>query len=66
MCGTGRRGRWSGERAATLVIGPVFVHGIATRTLAGLRAHAERGLVDGWRIMSFDGGSEWLNGGEWR
>ena len=38
---------WSkaGESAATLVIGPVFVHGIASRTLAGLAAHAERGLV---------------------
>jgi ribosome-associated toxin RatA of RatAB toxin-antitoxin module len=31
--------------AATLVIGPVFVHGIASRTLAGLAAHAERGLI---------------------
>jgi ribosome-associated toxin RatA of RatAB toxin-antitoxin module len=29
--------------AATLVIGPVFVHGIAQRTLAGLKAVAERG-----------------------
>jgi ribosome-associated toxin RatA of RatAB toxin-antitoxin module len=28
--------------AATLVIGPVFVHGIAQRTLAGLAAAAER------------------------
>ena len=28
--------------AATLVIGPVFVHGIASRTLAGLSAAAER------------------------
>lgn len=28
--------------AATLVIGPVFVHGIASRTLAGLAAAAER------------------------
>lgn len=28
--------------AATVVIGPVFVHGIASRTLAGLAAHAER------------------------
>ena len=38
---------WSkaGESAATLVIGPVFVHGIASRTLAGLATHAERGLV---------------------
>jgi hypothetical protein len=32
-----------GELAATLVIGPVFVHGIASRTLAGLAAAAERG-----------------------
>jgi ribosome-associated toxin RatA of RatAB toxin-antitoxin module len=29
--------------AATLVIGPIFVHGIAQRTLAGLKAAAERG-----------------------
>jgi ribosome-associated toxin RatA of RatAB toxin-antitoxin module len=31
-----------GSRAATWVIGPVFVHGIASRTLAGLAAAAER------------------------
>jgi len=31
-----------GSSAATLVIGPVFIHGIASRTLAGLAAHAER------------------------
>lgn len=31
-----------GAVAATLVIGPVFVHGIASRTLAGLAAAAER------------------------
>jgi hypothetical protein len=30
-----------------MVIGPVFVHGIASRTLAGLAAQAERGLVTG-------------------
>jgi ribosome-associated toxin RatA of RatAB toxin-antitoxin module len=42
---------WDGPRlpvvgavAATAVIGPVFVHGIASRTLAGLAAAAERGL----------------------
>jgi len=42
---------WSkaGESAATLVIGPVFVHGIASRTLAGLATHAERGLVTAGR-----------------
>ena len=34
-----------GGAAATLVIGPVFVHGIASRTLAGLAAHAERGAT---------------------
>jgi ribosome-associated toxin RatA of RatAB toxin-antitoxin module len=34
----------AGPLAATSVIGPVFVHGIASRTLAGLAAHAERGL----------------------
>ncbi|HVE79467.1 MAG TPA: SRPBCC family protein [Gemmatimonadaceae bacterium] len=40
---------WDGPRvpvvgplAATLVIGPVFIHGIASRTLAGLAAAAER------------------------
>jgi len=31
-----------GAAAADLVIGPVFVHGIASRTLAGLRRHLER------------------------
>jgi hypothetical protein len=31
-----------GAWAARLVIGPVFVHGIASRTLAGLAAAAER------------------------
>ena len=41
---------WNGPRwpligvfAATAVIGPVFVHGIASRTLAGLARAAERG-----------------------
>ena len=40
---------WDGPRwplvgvfAATAVIGPVFIHGIASRTLAGLGAAAER------------------------
>lgn len=32
-----------GPLAATAVIGPVFVHGIASRTLAGLARAAERG-----------------------
>jgi len=42
--------RWSGPAwpligsvAAGAVIGPVFVHGIASRTLAGLKAHLEAG-----------------------
>jgi ribosome-associated toxin RatA of RatAB toxin-antitoxin module len=34
-----------GAAAATLLIGPVFVHGIASRTLAGLAAAAERGAA---------------------
>ncbi|HUO51231.1 MAG TPA: SRPBCC family protein [Gemmatimonadaceae bacterium] len=36
--------RWPlvGALAATAVIGPVFIHGIASRTLAGLAAAAER------------------------
>jgi ribosome-associated toxin RatA of RatAB toxin-antitoxin module len=35
--------RWPliGAVAATAVIGPVFIHGIASRTLAGLARHAE-------------------------
>ncbi|HEX4561303.1 MAG TPA: SRPBCC family protein [Gemmatimonadales bacterium] len=40
--------RWTGPRwpvigafAASTVIGPVFVHGIASRTLAGLKAYVE-------------------------
>lgn len=32
-----------GQFAATEVIAPIFVHGIASRTLAGLAAVAERG-----------------------
>ena len=31
-----------GIPAATFVIGPLFIHGIASRTLAGLAAVAER------------------------
>jgi ribosome-associated toxin RatA of RatAB toxin-antitoxin module len=34
-----------GASAANLVIGPVFIHGIASRTLAGLAAHAERQAI---------------------
>jgi hypothetical protein len=36
--------RWPviGTLAATLVIGPIFIHGIASRTLAGLAHAAER------------------------
>lgn len=36
--------RWPlvGRLAATLVIGPVFIHGIASRTLAGVKREAER------------------------
>ena len=36
-----------GAPAATLVIGPVFVHGIASRTLAGLARMRERQADDG-------------------
>lgn len=32
-----------GGGAARLVIGPVFVHGIASRTLAGIKRHVEGG-----------------------
>ncbi len=45
---TWRGPRWPviGAAAATWVIGPVFIHGIASRTLAGLAKHVEgkRGL----------------------
>lgn len=36
--------RWPliGQAAAELVIGPVFIHGIAARTLAGIRREVER------------------------
>jgi hypothetical protein len=39
--------RWPliGRLAANLVIGPVFVHGIASRTLAGIAAQAERSVA---------------------
>ena len=35
--------RWPlvGRLAANLVIGPVFIHGIASRTLAGIKRHVE-------------------------
>ena len=36
--------RWPlvGRVAADVVIGPVFIHGIASRTLAGIKKEAER------------------------
>ena len=44
---------WSGPKwpligrpAAQWVIGPVFIHGIASRTLAGIRRAVERGRGD--------------------
>lgn len=38
---TGPRWPLIGGLAAALVIGPVFVHGIASRTLAGIKRHVE-------------------------
>lgn len=38
---TGPRWPLIGGAAARLVIGPVFVHGIASRTLAGIKRHVE-------------------------
>jgi ribosome-associated toxin RatA of RatAB toxin-antitoxin module len=35
-----------GRLAADLVIGPVFIHGIASRTLAGIKAAAEASCVE--------------------
>ncbi len=46
-----------GELAASLVIGPVFVHGIASRTLAGLGAAAERGGGPSGMLLSTGGRS---------
>lgn len=43
-----------GPVAALAVIGPVFVHGIASRTLAGLKAAAERGPGVGERGSGAD------------
>ena len=40
---TGPRWPLIGRAAAELVIGPVFVHGIASRTLAGIKRHVEAG-----------------------
>lgn len=31
-----------GPAAATFLIGPVFIHGVASRTLAGIKRHVER------------------------
>lgn len=39
---TGPRWPLFGRLAADLVIGPVFIHGIASRTLAGIARHVER------------------------
>jgi ribosome-associated toxin RatA of RatAB toxin-antitoxin module len=39
---TGPRWPLVGALAADLVIGPVFIHGIASRTLAGIARHVER------------------------
>jgi ribosome-associated toxin RatA of RatAB toxin-antitoxin module len=44
---TGPRWPLIGPLAANLVIGPVFIHGIASRTLAGIARHAERSSVSG-------------------
>jgi uncharacterized membrane protein len=43
--------RWPlvGRRAADWVIGPVFIHGIASRTLAGIAKHVESGGTAGQR-----------------
>jgi hypothetical protein len=39
--------RWPliGRLAADLVIGPIFIHGIASRTLAGIKRATEEGEV---------------------
>ena len=42
---TGPRWPLIGRPAATWVIGPVFIHGIASRTLAGIRRAVEAGAA---------------------
>jgi hypothetical protein len=42
-CWPGPRWPLIGRAAAELVIGPVFIHGIASRTLAGIKRHVETG-----------------------
>ena len=42
---TGPRWPLIGGPAATWVIGPVFIHGIASRTLAGIRRAVEAGTA---------------------
>jgi ribosome-associated toxin RatA of RatAB toxin-antitoxin module len=42
---TGPRWPLIGRPAANLVIGPVFIHGIASRTLAGIARHVERDVT---------------------
>jgi ribosome-associated toxin RatA of RatAB toxin-antitoxin module len=50
--------RWPlvGRAAASLVIGPVFIHGIASRTLAGIARHVENGGTAVWRSGGQAGG----------
>jgi hypothetical protein len=47
-----------GIPAATMVIGPVFIHGIASRTLAGLARAAERETTQRDRAVSAVGTQE--------
>ena len=42
---TGPRWPLIGSAAAAWVIGPVFIHGIASRTLAGIRRAVETGAT---------------------
>ncbi len=46
--------RWPliGGTAANWVIGPVFVHGIASRTLAGIKRYLEAGRLGRWEAGS--------------
>jgi hypothetical protein len=39
-----------GPAAASLVIGPVFIHGIASRTLAGIAQHVENSGIGGTAV----------------
>ena len=49
---TGPRWPLIGQAAASWIIGPVFIHGIASRTLAGIARHVEADATDARRAVA--------------